>query len=276
MGLRWVGCCESDHLSNQNESGLQAHKLQPHPYSWLEGVLDLGRDCVHLLLRVAQLCNKWGALEVNGCWGRHNFSTSSQYLNIFDTPLTVPVSPSGVSGISACQFRNCRRLDKLWFVQAGQASFQYGRAVGSEVRKLPSALQAYSFFSNLFLKFCTLSPAFSSIILFHMFVHAFDTLKIPVQKVMLLERSWTFRSFFFCHAIFTWIWIYKTHDLTDDKLTVGSFVQAIAFMWSNWQIPGWLQFIQKKLFPFVPSLADFNRASIRNYFTKQFAQRWRK
>ena len=42
-------------------------------------------------------------------------------------------------------------------------------------------LQGYSFFSNPFLKFCFLTPAFSSIIWFHMFVHAFTHFKIPVH-----------------------------------------------------------------------------------------------
>ena len=48
-------------------------------------------------------------------------------------------------------------------------------------RKIPSTLQACSFFSNLFLEFCFLTlgndPAFSCIVLFHKFIQASDTLK---------------------------------------------------------------------------------------------------
>ena len=42
-------------------------------------------------------------------------------------------------------------------------------------------MQACSFFLNTFLEFCLLTPAFFSIILFQMFIHAFDTLKSPVH-----------------------------------------------------------------------------------------------
>ena len=37
-------------------------------------------------------------------------------------------------------------------------------------------------FPSPFLEFCLSTPAFSSIILFHVFVHAFDTLKIPEHR----------------------------------------------------------------------------------------------
>ena len=39
--------------------------------------------------------------------------------------LPMPVSPSGVSGISARHFRNCRRFDKLWIFRVGPATFKY-------------------------------------------------------------------------------------------------------------------------------------------------------
>ena len=42
--------------------------------------------------------------------------------------------------------------------------------------------QACPFFSNPFLEFFLLTPSFSSNILFHIFVHAFDTLKIPEHR----------------------------------------------------------------------------------------------
>ena len=71
-----------------------------------------------------------------------------------------------------------------------------------------------------------------------------------------------FAGTFSCYAIFKWIWTYKTHDLTDYQLNIGSFLPAITFMWSDRQIPRWPQFFQQPLFPSVPSLVDFNRAII--------------
>ena len=42
-------------------------------------------------------------------------------------------------------------------------------------------------------------------------------------------------TFFSCYAIFTWIWTFKTQDLTDYQFTVVSFLWEITFMWSDWQ-----------------------------------------
>ena len=48
----------------------------------------------------------------------------------------------------------------------------------------------------------------------------------------ILWKTWfAFRKHFFsCYAIFTWIWTYKIHDLTDYHFNVGSFLPAITFM----------------------------------------------
>ena len=70
-------------------------------------------------------------------------------------------------------------LSQLWISRVGPASFKYGRAVGSETTKTPSTLQACSFLSNPFLEFCLSTPAFFFIILFHMFLQAFDKLQTP-------------------------------------------------------------------------------------------------
>ena len=78
------------------------------------------------------------------------------------------------------------------------------------------------------------------------------------------------KHFFFCYAIFTWVWTCKTHDLTDYQLTVGSFLPSITFMWSNRQIPGWPQFFQQQFFHSVPSLVDFNCAIIFQSFHFDF------
>ena len=104
--------------------------------------------------------------------------------NLGTALLPMPVSPSGVSGISAFPFRTCRSLDELWIFQVRPATFKNGRALKSETTKTPSMLQAAGMLilSNPFLEFCLSTPAFSSIILIHMFVQAFDTLKTPEHR----------------------------------------------------------------------------------------------
>ena len=98
----------------------------------------------------------------------------------------MPVSPSGVSEISACHFRICWSLDKLWIFLVWLATINYGLALKSETMKTPSMLQSQCrvsadmlILSNPLLEFCLSTPAFSSIILFHMFIPAFHILKIP-------------------------------------------------------------------------------------------------
>ena len=112
-----------------------------------------------------------------------------------------------------------------------------------------------------------------------MFVQAFDALKIQEHRFGTVEPeilrkswfAWAFRErFFSCYAIFTWIWTYKTHDLTEYQLNIGSFLQATTFMWSDWQIPGWPQFFQKRLFPSAPSLVHFKCAIIFQSFHLDF------
>ena len=74
------------------------------------------------------------------CWKVHeskcvqfdswkHINTNETKLN--QTTLPMPVSPRGVSGNSACHFRNCWSSDELWIFQVGQATFKYGRAVQS-------------------------------------------------------------------------------------------------------------------------------------------------
>ena len=178
----------------------------------------------------------------------------------------MPVSPSGVSGISACHFRNCQSFDELWIFRVGPATFKYRTDRKIRNPRTPSTLQACSFFSNPFLEFCILTPTFSSTILLHKFMQVFDTLKIPVhcfgtrdnlKKVICLILSYT-RFLLLCH--FIWIWTYKTHELTDHQLIVHSFLPAITFMWSDWQIPGLPQFFQQQVFPSLPasSVAPIN------------------
>ena len=193
--------------------------------------------------------------------------------------IPMSVSPICVSGISVLHFRTCwisalyfrtwRSLDKLWIFRVWPATFKYRRADGSKTAKTPSTLQACSFFSNPFLpvEFClsTLGPAFSFIMLFQIFIQAFDTLKITEHRFGTRDTlkqvdAWAFcKHFFSCYALFRWIWTNETYDLADYQLAVGSFLRAITFMWSGQRIPGRLQFFQQRLFPSqaVPSLLYF-------------------
>ena len=50
--------------------------------------------------------------------------------------LPMPVSPSGVSWISAFPFRTCWSLDKLWNFQVGQATYKYLTGRKSETQEL--------------------------------------------------------------------------------------------------------------------------------------------
>ena len=91
------------------------------------------------------------------------------------------------------------------------------------------------------------------------------------EKCDLLEHF--ARTFFSCYAIFTWIWTHKTHDLPDYQLTVGSFLPAITYMWSDRQIKGDLNSSNSNNFPpcpALPSQVDFNRAIIFRCFQFDF------
>ena len=188
----------------------------------------------------------------------------------------MPVSPSGVSGISAGHFRTCRSLDELWIFRVGQDTFLYRRAEGFETTKTPSTLQAGSFFRILSWNSASQHPLFlSSFCLTCLFKHLtpwkFQSLRTRAE---ILWKSWfawaIHKHFFSCYAIFTWIWTYKTHDPIDYQLTIGSFLTAITFMWSDRQIPGWPQFFQQQIFPSVPSMVDFKIAIIFRRFYLDF------
>ena len=154
----------------------------------------------------------------------------------------MPVSPSGVSGISAFHFRTCRSLDELRIFRVGPATFtgrppyDTNRQKDPKPRKLPARCRhAHSFES--FLEFCLSTPAFSSIILFHMFVQAFDTLKIPEHRFGTRETLRKVICLSISQALFLLLYhfhmnmnIYETHDLTNYQLTVGSFLPAITFI----------------------------------------------
>ena len=154
----------------------------------------------------------------------------------------MPVSPSGVSRISAFHFRTCQSLDEIWIFQVGPGTFKYWRAERSETTKTPSTMQACSFFSNPFLEFCFSTPLFlppycCTSSCKYLTLWKFQSIALEPE---ILWKRWFARAFrkhfFFCYAIFTWIWTCKTHDLTDYQLAVGGFLQAITLMW-------WPQFL---------------------------------
>ena len=111
-------------------------------------------------------------------------------IQVFEYPVPMPVSPSWVSGISARHFQNCLGFDKLWILRVWPATFKY--QTGRKIRNqgTPSTMQACSFFSNLLLEFCFSTPAFSSTILLHKLVQAFDTLKIPTGSQEASVPTW--------------------------------------------------------------------------------------
>ena len=69
--------------------------------------------------------------------GKLELSSSSLLFEIQSHGLAMPVSPRGVSGITACHFRNCRNFDKLWIFRVGQATFKYRCADQSETHEIP-------------------------------------------------------------------------------------------------------------------------------------------
>ena len=128
------------------------------------------------------------------------------------------------------------KLSELWRalnfpIWAGHLSIR----TGSPILNLQNLLHATGmliFFIESFLGILLLDPRFffHHIVLFHKFVQVFDTLKIPVlcfgfalKTVICLSIS---QLLFHCYAIFTRIWTYKTHGLTDHQLILGSFLPA--------------------------------------------------
>ena len=121
----------------------------------------------------------------------------------------MPVSPSSVSGISACHFQTCQSLDKLNCPsQAGHLWILTGILMWNHKNSLHIA--GMLILSNPFLEFCSSILAFSSIILLHMFVEAFDKLthwkfqSIGTPSTLKKVIAWAFsKHFFSCYALFT-------------------------------------------------------------------------
>ena len=154
----------------------------------------------------------------------------------------MPMRPSGVSEIFCLSMLELFELGWwAWFSESGRP----GRAVESETIKTPFMLQECSFFSNLSLEFCFLTPA---ILPSYCFMHS-----IPwkFQSIALKPRyyekwfGWAFHKLFFsCCVSFTWIWTFKTHDLTDHQPTVGNFLLAIGSVRKYRRISRWPPFFR--------------------------------
>ena len=114
---------------------------------------------------------------------------------------------------------------------------------------------------------CLLDLAFSSIILFQMFDHAFDIFKIPVHhsgtsntfKKLICLNHLHMHFLLLCQFYMNG-WTQKAHDLTYHEITVGSLGVEIAFMWSNRQIP--VTSILRNIF----LCACFGRFQLHHYF----------
>ena len=196
----------------------------------------------------------------------------------------MPVSPSGVSGISAYHFRTCRSFDELWILRVWLATFKYQTGRKSRNPRTPSTMQACSSFSNPFLKSCFSNPTFSSTILVHNFAQVFYTLKIAVhcfgtrhtlKKVICLILS-SALVLLLCHFhndlniqnssptptwLSTYHWQFSTCNHFHAKLTTNP---------SLYRFPGWPRFFQQQVFPFVPSMVDFKCTVIFRNFHLDF------
>ena len=105
-----------------------------------------------------------------------------------------------------------------------------------------------------------LDPAFlssfcSTNLSMHLTLWKFQCIALELK---LLWKRWFTRAFHNLkhfgsfYTIFTWIWTYKNHDLTDHQLAIGSFLLAIASMGREQQI---LSLRWPSYFPLCPPLA---------------------
>ena len=131
------------------------------------------------------------------------------------------------TGFLLVTFGTVGALTSFEFSESGQPPLntRWAENPKLETQELPPWYRLILFES--FLGILLLDPAFSSNILLNKFVQVFDTLKIPVHCFGTWDTKVFRKHFFFCYAIFTWIWTFTTYDLTDYQLTVGSFLPAI-------------------------------------------------
>ena len=144
----------------------------------------------------------------------------------------VPVSLSGVSGISACHFRTFQSLAELWIFGVGSATFSTTDGLfDSKPVKLelpPRCSHAHSF--EFFLGILPLNPRF---FFHHLVPHVCPSIwHIENSRASLWnQRKRKVICLSISQALFLLLYhfhmnmnIYETHDLTDYQLTVGSFL----------------------------------------------------
>ena len=178
----------------------------------------------------------------------------------------MPVSPSGVSWISAGHFRTCWSLDGIELSKFGWKPLNTDGQKDLKPRKLPRRCRhAHSFES-----FLGILPLNTSFFLHHLVPHVCPSIwRIDSEnsRASLWNQRYSeegdlpghFASTFFsCYAIFTWIWTCKTHDLPNYQFTIGSFLQAITFMWSYDKSQGDLNSSNSKYFPLFPQWSISN------------------
>ena len=86
-------------------------------------------------------------------------------------------APAACLGFLLVAFGTVGALTSFEFSESATFKYQTGRKIRNP--RTPSTMRACSFFSNLLLEFCFLTPTFSSAILLHKFVQVFNTMKIP-------------------------------------------------------------------------------------------------
>ena len=144
----------------------------------------------------------------------------------------VPVSLSGVSGISACHFRTFQSLAELWIFGVGSATFSTTDGLfDSKPVKLelpPRCSHAHCF--EFFLGILPLNPRF---FFHHLVPHVCPSIwHIENSRASLWnQRKRKVICLSISQALFLLLYhfhmnmnIYETHDLTDYQLTVGSFL----------------------------------------------------
>ena len=130
-------------------------------------------------------------------------------------------------------------LGKLWSASVGPASCccKYRQALESETRKFPPGPSRCRHTHSFWILSWN-SASWLPLILLTLW----NFQCIALEPEMLWNRwfAWTFASIYsLLIPFFLWIWIYKTHDLTDYQVIMGRFLLAITSMGRPKQIPWW-------------------------------------
>ena len=179
----------------------------------------------------------------------------------------VPVSLSGVSGISACHFRTFQSLAELWIFGVGSATFSTTDGLfDSKPVKLelpPRCSHAHCF--EFFLGILPLNPRF---FFHHLVPHVCPSIwHIENSRASLWNQRNSEKGDLPEHFASTFSLVIpfpheyehirnsRPHWLSTYR---WQFSTGITFLWSDQRIPGWPQFFQQQLFPYLLSIVDFN------------------